>query len=140
MSPLLVRDARRSAELRNRGPEAHSHEEPREGLRKVFQERRFQPPTRPQSFRVIRQVIVGQAVDLPKTNHKSLTIVLRDGRRGEQVEALDATLQHLIPAPLAGEGGIDGLEFREGEDGQPAASLAFRCSRSQLCVTMIKSP
>ena len=108
---------RREAELRNRGREAHAHDEPREGLRQVFQERRFQPPTRPQSFRVIRQVTVGQAVDLPKTSHKSLTIVFRDGRRGEQVEALDATLQHLIPAPLAGEGGIDGLEFREGEDG-----------------------
>ena len=85
----------------------------------MFQERRFQPPTRPQSFRVICEVIVGQAVNLPKIDHKSLTIVLRDSRRGEQVKALDATFQDLIPAPLAGEGGIDGLEFREGEDRAP---------------------
>lgn len=105
-----------STELGNRGREAHAHEEPREGLRKVFQERRFQPPTRPESSRVIRQVIVGQAVDLTKIDHKSLKIVLRYGRRGEQVQALDPTFQDLIPAPLAGEGGIDSLEFREGED------------------------
>ena len=131
---------RLSTELGNRGRQAHAHEEPREGLRKVFQERRLQPPTRPQSFRVFRQVIVGQAEDLTKIDHKSLAIVLRRGRRGEQVQALDATLQDLIPAPLAGEGGIDGLEFREGKDGAAGHSLTFRCSRSQLCVTMIKSP
>ena len=35
----------------------------------------------------------------------------------EQVQALNTTLQDLIPSPLSGEGGIDGLEFREGKDG-----------------------
>ena len=89
---------------------------------------------------MIRQVIEGQAEDLPKIDNKSLTILLWGGRRGQQVQALDATLQDLIPAPLAGEGRIDGLEFRERKNGEPATSLTFRCSRSQLCVTMIKSP
>ena len=33
------------------------------------------------------------------------------------MQALDATLQDLIPAPLASEGRIDALEFRERKDG-----------------------
>ena len=66
---------------------------------------------------MIRQVIVGQAEDLPKIDHESLPILVGGDRRGEQVQALDTTLQDLIPSPLPGEGGIDGLEFREGIDG-----------------------
>ena len=106
----------------------------------MFQERRLQAPPRPDSFCVVRQVIVGQAEDLPKIDHKSLTIVLRDGRRGEQVQSFDATFQHLIPAALRAKAGLTASNSARGKMGQPATSLTFRCSRSQICVTMIKSP
>lgn len=87
------------------------------------------PETPPgaQSGRVVGQVIVGQAEDLPEVDHESLAILFRGDRRGEQVQALDTTLQDLIPSPLSGEGGIDGLEFRKRKDGaaghQPDLSL-----------------
>jgi hypothetical protein len=63
----------------------------------------------------------------PRQAHECLAILLGVDRRGEQVQALDATLQHLIPSPFSGEGGIDGLKFRERKDGtaghQPDPSL-----------------
>jgi hypothetical protein len=106
---------RLSTELGNRGREDHAHEESREGLRKMFQERRLQPPARPQSFRVIRQVIVGQAEDLPKIDHESLTIVLWGGGDASKCRPSMRPFRTSFQRPLRAKAGLTASNSARGK-------------------------
>jgi hypothetical protein len=133
------REPYRSPEFRDRRGKPDAHEESREGLREMLEERRIQPPPGAEVCAMFDQVVVSQAVDFPEINHECLPVVLRDRRRGKQVQSLDPAFQDLVPASLAGEAGIDRLELGEGEDGTgghetgfPLLQVATLCQDDQV--------
>ena len=74
---------------------------------------------------MVNQVVMRQTVDFPEIDDEGLTVILRVGRRGKEMQTLDSSLQHLVPAPFAGKGGIDVFELGEREDGAGGDEPSF---------------